>query len=93
MRMTPAHLALESVGHVVRRELAALLGDDELQGQMEQQVAELVPDGVALALAQRVVELEHLLDQVRPERLAGLRPVPGAPGPEVAHHRQRASKR
>ena len=60
---------------------------------MEQQVAQLVPDGVVVTLAQRLVQLEHLLDQVRAERLTGLRPVPGAPRPEVAHHRQSASKR
>jgi len=93
MRMAPAHLPLEALGDVVRRELAELLGDHQLERQVEQQIAQLVPDGVALALAQRLVELEHLLDQVRTERFAGLRLVPGAPCPEVAHHRQGASKR
>ena len=70
--------ALEPVGHVVGDELAALLGDHQLKGQVQQQVAQLVPDRVGVALAQRVVQLQHLLDQVGAQRLAGLRPVPGA---------------
>ncbi len=91
--MAAAHLRLEARRPRRPAELAALLRDDELKGQVQQQVAQLVADGAGLAFAQRVVELEHLLDQVGPQRLAGLRPVPGAAGPEVAHHRQGASKR
>ena len=91
--MAPAHLALELLRHVVRGELAALLGDHELERQVEQQVAHLAPDGVRLALAQRVIQLQHLLDEIGPQRLPGLRPVPGTPTAELAHHRERASKR
>ena len=93
MRMAAPHLALQLVGHVVGGELAPLLRDHELKGEVEQEVAQLARGWPRLPLAQRVVQLQHLLDQVGTERLAGLGPVPGAPRAEVAHHRQRASKR
>ena len=54
---------------------------------MQQEIAELVADGGGFALAQRMIELEHFLDQVRAQRLPGLRPVPRTALPEVAHHR------
>ena len=47
VRMAPPHLALEPVGDVVGGELAPLLGDHELKGQVEQQIAQLAPDRAA----------------------------------------------
>ena len=86
-------MLLELAGDLVAGELAQLLGDDELKGQMKQQIADLSADLVGLSFAQRVVQLQHFLDQVGTKRLPGLRPIPGAPIPQVAHHRHRASKR
>ena len=91
--MPASHLRLELVGHLVGGELAQLLGQDQLQGQVEQQVAQLVPDRTRVAVAERLVQLEHLLDQVGAQGLPGLGPVPGAPLAQVPHHRHRASKR
>jgi hypothetical protein len=51
------------------------------------------PDASGVAIAERVIKLEDLLDQIGADGLAGLDPVPGTAGPEVAHHRDRASKR
>ena len=60
---------------------------------MEQEIAQLRPDRPQLPFTQRVVQLERFLHQVRPQGFAGLRPVPRAPGAEVADHGHRASKR
>ena len=60
---------------------------------MQEQIAQLSADHIALALGQGVVQLQHLLDQVRAQGLPGLRPVPGAADAEVAHHREGTSKR
>jgi hypothetical protein len=91
--MASAHLPLEPRRDVLGRELTALVGDDELEGEVEQEIAQLVPNASGIPFAQRMVQLERLLDQVRPERLSRLGPVPGTPGPEIAHHRLSASKR
>ena len=91
--MAALHLAHDAIGDVVGSELAALLGDHELPGEVEQEVAELLADGVGILLAERVVELEHFLDQVGPQRLPGLRAVPGAAHAQVPHEVEHASKR
>ena len=83
--MAALHLAHDAIGDVVRRGLAPLLRDDELPGQVEQEVAEFLADRVGIFLAQRVVELEHFLDQVGTQRLPRLRAIPGAPHPQVLH--------
>ncbi len=91
--VAPAHLVLQLAGYVVAGELAQLFGDDELKGQVKQQVADFSADLTGLSFAERVVQLQHLLDQVGPQRLAGLRPIPGAPISKFPHHRHRTSKR
>ena len=91
--MAAAHLALQLVRYLVRGELVPLLRDHELKGEVEQEVAHFALDGLGLSLTQRMVQLQHFLDQVGAECLPGLRPVPGTPSAEVAHHRESASKR
>ena len=91
--MPAAHFPLELGRDVIRCELTALFGDHQLKGEVQQEVTQLVPDGGRLAFPQRVVQLEDFLDQVRAQRLSGLRPIPRAAQPQVAHHRQCASKR
>src|SRR5207247_9472320 len=93
VRVAPPHLVLQPRGHLVGGELAELFGDDELEGEMQHQVAQLVTNRARFALAQRMIELERLLDQVRTKGLAGLGAVPWAPCPELAHHGQSTSKR
>jgi hypothetical protein len=93
MRVTPLHLPLEVSSRFVRRELPSFLGEHQLPGQVKEQVADFLPDIRRVALAEGVVQLHDLLDQVRPKRLPGLHPVPGTAGPEIRDHRHRASKR
>jgi hypothetical protein len=91
--VAPAHLRFQLRGYLVTGKLAQLLGDDELKSQMKQQIADLPANLIGVPFAECVVQLQRFLDQVRPKRLSGLRPIPGAPIPQVANHRHRASKR
>ena len=70
-----------------------LLGQDQLPGQVKQQIRHLFADGGRITLRDGMVQLEHLLEQVRTDGLAGLDPVPGAALAEIPDHRQSASKR
>ena len=91
--MPPAHLGNQIVRNFVRRELASLLGQDELPGEVKHEIAQLLADRRRVAFGEGVVELEHLFHQVGAQRLTGLYAIPRAPDAEVAHHRRRASKR
>jgi hypothetical protein len=91
--MPPAHFPLELVRDLPGGELVPLFGDHQLERQVKQKVAQFASDLGGLAVAEGVVQLERLLDQVRPQRFSGLGPVPGAPPAEVTDHRQSASKR
>jgi hypothetical protein len=91
--MTPPHLGFELLRHLPAGELPALLPNDELEGQVEQQITQLSLDLPDLAFPQGVVKLERLFHQVGPQRLPGLRPVPGTPFPKVPHHRHGTSQR
>jgi hypothetical protein len=51
MRVAPAHLGLQLLDHVRRGELLALLTEHQLEGEMEEQIAELSPDVVDIAVA------------------------------------------
>ncbi len=44
MWVAPAHLPLQVGSHLVGGELAPLLGDHELEGEMKQEVAQLFAD-------------------------------------------------
>ena len=44
--VAPAHLPLQAGGHLVGGELAALLGDHQLEGQVEEEIAQLLADRV-----------------------------------------------
>ena len=89
----PAAIRSEVAGGILGRELQPFLSQHELPGEVEQQVGYLAPDRRRISRADRLVQLVDLFDQVRPERVAGLNPIPGAPHPEVPDHRHRASKR
>ncbi|MEZ4456005.1 MAG: hypothetical protein R2882_05545 [Gemmatimonadales bacterium] len=51
------HLRLEIGGHVVGGELAVFFAEDQLPGEMKQEVAYLLTDGCRIAGADRMVEL------------------------------------
>jgi hypothetical protein len=67
--------------------------EHELPRKVKEHVAELLPDRGRIVFGERMIELEHLLDQIGPQRLAGLDAVPRASDAKVAHDRQRALKR
>ncbi len=91
--MPPLHLPLHRIGHVVRAEFPTVLRQHELPGEVQQEIAQLVANALGVVVAQRMVQLQDLLDQVGTERLAGLHPVPGAPRPEVPNQGDRSPKR
>ena len=92
MGMAPPHLLLERARHRLRIEFAALFPDHELERQVQQQVAELVAQPGGVTLLERVIELERFFHQVRAQRRAGLRAVPGAARAQVAHQREGAGE-
>jgi hypothetical protein len=91
--MATAHLAFKLVGNLVSGELVSLFRDHQLEGEVQQEIADLAPDVLRLPFAECVVQLQHLLDQVGPQGLPGLGTVPRTPAAEVTHHRESASKR
>jgi hypothetical protein len=93
MRVPTTHLCFQLVGHLTGSELAPFLRDDELERQVKQQIAQLALDPVDLPLAQRLVELQDLFDQVGAEGLAGLSSIPGTPISQIPNGRHSASKR
>src|SRR3954471_5032049 len=48
---------------------------------------------MGITLTQRVVQLQNFFDQVGPQRLAGLGPIPGTARAEISHHCHGASQR
>jgi hypothetical protein len=91
--MAPAHFGFQLSRYLLRGELPPLFSDHQLEGEMEQEITQFSPDRPRVSFGQRVIQLEHLLHQVRPKCLAGLCPIPGAPVPEIPHGCQSTSKR
>ena len=92
LRMAPLHLGDEVVGDLARSELAGLLAEDKLPGEMEHQVGHLVANRRGVAGGEGRVEFMHFLDQVGSQRLARLDAVPAAAGTQVGYHRYRPPK-
>ena len=90
--MPPLHLAHQALGGFLGRGLAPLLGDDELPREVQEEVAEFLSNGLGIVLAQGMIELQHLLDQVGTQRLASLGPVPGASHAEILHQGDHAAE-
>lgn len=84
-------LATMPCGHVVDGEGvgavlgAALLGDAGVEDDLEEDVTELLPQFVAVALLDRLDELVRLLDAVLRQALVGLLGRPGALGADAVH--------
>jgi len=90
--MPPPHFLFQRARDRLRVELAPLFPDDDLKREVQQQVAQLVAQCVGIVPAQRLVELECLFNEVRAERGASLRAVPGTAGAQVADQREGASQ-
>ena len=54
--VAPTHLLLQLAGYLVAGKLAQLLGDDELKGQVKQEVADFSPDLTGLSFAECVIQ-------------------------------------
>ena len=91
--MPAPHLRDQVVRHLGGGELAQFLRQDELPGQVEQEIPHLIPEEGRVAGAERLVDFEDFLDQVGAQRLPGLGPVPGAPDTQVPDHLHGTSKR
>src|SRR5919108_2351301 len=92
MGMPAPHLCFERARHRLRVEFAALLPDHDLEGEVQQQVAQLVAQPGGIALREGLIELEGFFDQVGAQRRARLRAVPGAARAQVAHQREGAGE-
>src|SRR5205809_1859837 len=90
--MPPPHLLFQRACDRLGVQRLALFADDDLEREVEQQVAELVAQGCSSVVLQGLIELEHFLDQVGAECLRRLRAVPGAAGSQVAHQREGAGE-
>ena len=64
-----------------------------MEQHLEQHVAQLFSHLGVVVVANRLVELVRLLDQVRSQRIVGLVGVPLAPRAQIAHQRERIFKR
>jgi hypothetical protein len=93
VRVASPHLLLDLSGEVAGPEVAALLRQHDLEGDVQQEIAKFHPDGCRVPLTKGVVELEHLLHEVWPEGLRGLGPVPRTACAEISHEIHDASKR
>ena len=91
-----AHQLLHQPGeHLLRAEVARLLGDADLVGHVEQYVAQLLGHRVGLLAVDGLQELVDLLQELGLEGAAGLLPVPGAAlrSPQVRQQGQQALER
>ncbi len=85
VRVPGDHLRLEPPVDRVGVERAGLLGHDDLEREVEEEVAQLPLELPRRAFPDRVHHLVGFLEEMGNERLRGLRPVPGAFGPQEAH--------
>ncbi len=90
--MAPPHLLLDRVREILGAEATGLFCQDDLEGDVQQQVAEFGPNRVRI-VGDRVVQLESLFDEIRPQALGGLGGVPGTPFAQFPHEFDNASKR
>ena len=78
VRMAPYHLLGDGTRDVVEVERPLLLGHARVEDHLQEQVAELVAEVLAIFAFDRVDHLVGLLDRVRGDAREGLRDVPGA---------------
>ena len=79
------HLLRDPAGHVVEGELAGLLRDHGVEVDLEQQVAELLAQVLAVAGVDRLERLGRLLLEVARQRPVGLLALPGAVAAQPPH--------
>ena len=85
VRVAAVHLLADAARDVVEGELARLLGDDRVEVDLQQKVAELLAEVVGVAGVDRLDRLGGLLLEVARERAMGLLPLPGAVATQPPH--------
>ena len=93
VRVAPPHLRFDRAGDIFGAEVAGLLTDGDLEGEVEHEIAEFVPDFDQVASGNRLVQLEDLFYQIGAERFTGLGGIPGAAFSEIPDQLDHASKR
>jgi alanine racemase len=88
MRMASLHLRDEPIDDIMEVEGSPLLGDDRVEEDLQEEIAQLLAQQCVVGGAYRLLDLVSLLQQVRTEGLVGLRRVPLATAAEVAHQRE-----
>ena len=83
------HFLFQLANNLFRAEGAALLGEHDLKGHIQQQVAQLTAHRVVITVPDGVHELEGLFEQIGSQRLVRLRGVPGAAGSQDPNDGQR----
>lgn len=91
--MAPPHLRFDRAGDIFGAEVAGLLTDGDLEGEVEHEIAEFVPDFDQVASGNRLVQLEDLFHQIGAQRFTGLGGIPGAAFSEIPDQLDHASKR
>ena len=87
MRMPPDHFSRHGLDHVAEGERVLLLGHAGVIDDLQQEIAEFVPEIVEIAAADRVGDLIGFLDGVGRDRRKILLEVPGAAGDGRAQRR------
>ena len=79
--MPSLHLRDETGRHVPDVERTALLGHDRMKQHLQEHVTELFPHLPVVAVANRLVQLVRLLDEIGAKRVVGLGRIPLAARP------------
>ena len=89
MRVPADHLLLEASVNRTGVQVALLLSDDDLEGEVEQEVAELGFERVDVTITDRIDDFVGLLEKVRYQGLCCLIAIPRTLHPEEAYERER----
>jgi len=87
------HLRDDGIGDVFGAKRTGLFTEDDLERHVEQDVAELLLDRVAIVAGQCLIQLQDLFDEVRTQGGTRLLAIPRTAVTQVAHEFHDASKR
>ena len=93
VRMAVDHLARDRAGDLVEIEPATFPRQRGQEKDLEEEVAQLVPQRPGISRVQRVQGLVAFLQQIGLDRLGCLLPIPGAFPPQLLDERQQLGQR
>ena len=93
MRVPSLHLGFDRLRYVFRSERSRLLTEHDLEGDVQQQIAEFGLDLIGIVSGECLVQLQRLLDEVGAQGGAGLHAIPRAPFSEISDELDDAPKR